>query len=134
VGDAAPCAAGELNLERDFEALYLNAWPRLYRYTWLLVRNHEDAEDAAGEAVRRAYGAWQQGRGPSGDALAWLFLIARRVVIDRYHRSPIRWLPIASADEAVDTRDHMGNVEAAVWFDQLRAYLTPRQHGTCQPK
>ena len=117
-----------IDLKRGFEQLYLDAWPRLYRYTWLLVRNHEDAEDTAAEAVRRAYGAWLSGHGPQGDSLAWLFLIARRVVIDRHRRNPIKWLSLASTSEPADRRNHFESTEEELWFEQLRTFLTPRQH------
>jgi len=128
VGEAAPVSTRELTLNAGFEELYVDAWPRLYRYVWLFVRNHEDAEDVAAEAVRRALGAWQRGRGPRGDPMAWLFLIARRLVIDRHRRSPIRWLPLSSVDRTFDGSNSLGDSEAAVWFDQLRSNLSPRQH------
>ena len=53
MGEAAPVSTRELTLNAGFEELYVDAWPRLYRYVWLFVRNHEDAEDVAAEAVRR---------------------------------------------------------------------------------
>lgn len=84
---AKPAPAGKL-ASAGFEEMYADAWPRLCRYSRVLVRNHEDAEDVASETIRRAYGAWQAGRGPAGDPIPWLFLIARRIVIDNNRRSP----------------------------------------------
>jgi RNA polymerase sigma factor (sigma-70 family) len=117
-----------LDSRMAFEKMYLSAWPRLYRYAWLLVRHHEDAEDVASETVRRAFGAWQENRGPRGDPIPWLFLIARRVVIDRNRRQILRWLPLSSAEDPPASSDSVRQVEAAMWFDQLRNHLTPRQH------
>ena len=111
-----------------FEEMYIAAWPRLCRYAWLLVRHHEDAEDVASEAVRRAYGAWQAGRRPGGDPIPWLFLIARRIVIDRNRRRVPHWLSLSAADDPPAPGDSIGRVEAAVWFDQLRGFLSQRQH------
>jgi RNA polymerase sigma-70 factor (ECF subfamily) len=128
VGQGGPRTAAEPELDERFEALYLDAWLRLYRYTWLLLRHREDAEDVAAETIRRAYASWKRGRGPRGEPLAWLFLIARRLVVDSHRKSPIRWLPISPDDEAVEPRSSIDEMEAAVWFDQLRSCLTPRQH------
>jgi RNA polymerase sigma factor (sigma-70 family) len=39
-----------------------------------------------------------------------------------------RWLPLSSVDETFDGSNSLGDSEAAVWFDQLRSNLSPRQH------
>jgi RNA polymerase sigma factor (sigma-70 family) len=114
--------------DRGFEELYLAVWPRLYRYVWLMVRHHEDAEDVASETVRRAYEAWQRGRGPRGEPLPWLFLIARRIVIDRSRRRLVPRLALGSVAVAPASDDLLRDSEATIWFDQLRACLNPRQH------
>jgi len=125
VAETSP--AGTLASDAAFEELYVAAWPRLCRYAWMLVRHHEDAEDVAAETVRRAYSAWQAGRGPAGDPIPWLFLIARRIVIDRNKRHvPPRVLSQAGDQPA--PADSLAAVEAAVWFDGLRDCLSPRQH------
>jgi RNA polymerase sigma factor (sigma-70 family) len=103
-------------------------WPRLCRYAWVLVRHHEDAEDVASETVRRAYGAWKAGRGPAGDPVPWLFLIARRIVIDRNRRPLLPWLDRGRAPELQSAPDSLQGVEAALWFQQLRECMSARQH------
>lgn len=125
---AEAARATKLGSQREFEEMYLAAWPRLCRYTWVLIRHHEDSEDVAAETIRRAYGAWQAGRGPVGDPIPWLFLIARRIVIDRNKRPSLRWLPLSGVTEQPATPDTFGPIEAVVWFDQLRDRLPPRQH------
>lgn len=129
---AAPEAAMEsraaLGSQAAFEEMYVAAWPRLSRYAWVLVRHHEDAEDVAAEAVRRAYCAWQAGRGPVGDPIPWLFLIARRIVIDRNKRRALPLLELLRARERHASTDSLGGVEAAIWFDQLRECMSARQH------
>jgi RNA polymerase sigma factor (sigma-70 family) len=126
VAEASP--ARTLESDAAFEQIYLAAWPRLCRYAWVLVRHHEDAEDVAAEAVRRAYAAWRAGRGPAADPIPWLFLIARRVVIDRNRRRVLPWCRLSRAGDPPAPADSLGRVEAAVWFDQLRDCLSPRQH------
>jgi RNA polymerase sigma factor (sigma-70 family) len=132
VGAARPAEAARLESDRAFEQIYLATWPRLCRYAWVLVRHQEDAEDVAAETVRRAYSAWQEGRGPVGEPLPWLFLIARRIVIDRSKRPISRWLSLSGAGAALASHtrapDSIGRIEASVWFDQLRECMSARQH------
>jgi len=111
-----------------FEAMYAAAWPRLCRYTWVLVRHHEDSEDVAAETIRRAYSACVAGHGPVGDPLPWLFLIARRIVIDRTRRPVLAWLPLSRAGDQPAPIDSPSGAEAAAWFDQLRECMSARQH------
>lgn len=125
---AESASAGTLDSQVAFEEMYVAAWPRLCRYAWVLVRHHEDAEDVASETVRRAYGAWQSGRGPRGDPIPWLFLIARRIVADRNKRPMLPWLSLSAVDDPASPNNSIGLVEAAVWFDELRGHLSPRQH------
>jgi RNA polymerase sigma factor (sigma-70 family) len=126
VTDSPPATA--LDSRAAFEQMYQMAWPRLCRYAWVLVRHREDAEDVAAEAVRRAYGAWQDGRGPAGDPIPWLFLIARRIVIDRNRRPLLPRPPRGRAPELHLAPDSLQSVEAALWFEQLRDCMSARQH------
>ncbi len=108
--------------------MYLECWPRLYRYAASLARNREDAEDVACEAIRRAYEAWVAGRGPSGDGLPWLFLIAHRVVIDRNKRRSVTWLPIQEGDGQAGAQEGLGYLETSEWFSGLRRQLSQKQY------
>ena len=125
---AAAGPARTLESDAAFEEVYLAAWARLCRYAWVLVRHHEDAEDVAAETVRRAYAAWKNGRGPAADPIPWLFLIARRIVIDRNKRPGLPWHSLSPADDPPTSADPMGRVEAEAWFDQLRDCMSARQH------
>jgi RNA polymerase sigma-70 factor (ECF subfamily) len=106
----------------DFRRVYSETWPDVFRYAWVLLRHREDAEDVASEAFRRAFESWASGHGPQGDVRPWLFLITRRVAIDRLRRKRlIGWLPLErapepqlSAGEAAFRRS-----EIWIWFDQL---------------
>ena len=114
----------------DFRRLYCETWPDVFRYAWVLIRHREDAEDVASEAFRRAFESWSAGHGPQGDVKPWLFLITRRVAIDRLRRKRlIDWLPLeharspeASADEAAFRRS-----EVWIWFEQLCRALPANQ-------
>lgn len=106
----------------DFRRVYGEAWPDVFRYAWVLVRHREDAEDVASEAFRRAFESWNAGHGPQGDVKPWLFLITRRVAIDRLRRKLlIRWLPLERAPERAVSADEAAfqRTEVWIWFDQL---------------
>ena len=125
----SPRAAGE-DLAETFEELYRERYRDVYRYALLMLRNRHDAEDVAGEAFHRAYTAWQSGHGPSGGALPWLLLIARRLVIDRGRRRRLlSWLPLASLNPAHEPSDEAetGRTEFWLWFDRFARELPWRQ-------
>ena len=64
--------------------------------------------------------------------MPWLFLIARRIVIDRSRRRIPGWLSLsgqgASSAREMRAADLIDGVEAAVWFNQLRDCMSSRQH------
>jgi len=43
-----------------FEEYAAAAWPRLYRYAYLLTGNHADAEDVAQQTLIKVHGAWSK--------------------------------------------------------------------------
>ena len=114
----------------EFERIYYRTWPEVFRYALMLLRHREDAEDVAAEAYRRALESWDSGRGPQGDALPWLFLITRRIAIDRVRRRRlIGWLPLERAPEPADTAEEAAfrRSEVWIWFEQLCRALPPGQ-------
>jgi RNA polymerase sigma factor (sigma-70 family) len=122
-----------LNREKEFDRtelqrIYYRTWPDVFRYALLLLRHREDAEDVAAEAFRRALEACDDGHGPRGDALPWLFVIARRIVIDRRRRNRlVGWLPLESVSEAPDPDEAMRRSEVWIWFEQLCRVLPEAQ-------
>ena len=46
----------------SFEDYAASAWPRLYRYAYLLTGQHADAEDLAQATLLRAYKSWEKVR------------------------------------------------------------------------
>jgi RNA polymerase sigma factor (sigma-70 family) len=126
VGDARAVEA----VDETFEALYRQRYRDVYRYTLMMLRRPEDAEDITGEAFHRAYSAWQSGHGPSGQALPWLLLIARRLVIDKMRRRRlISWLPLGGLSPAHVPSDQAetARTEFWLWFDRFARELPDRQ-------
>ncbi|HEX2039599.1 MAG TPA: sigma-70 family RNA polymerase sigma factor [Acidimicrobiales bacterium] len=71
---------------RAFGDLYVRYHARLVRYCSRRLGSKPDAEDAAHEALLRAFQAWSR-FDPSTDAWPWLATIAQRVCADARRRS-----------------------------------------------
>jgi RNA polymerase sigma factor (sigma-70 family) len=114
----------------QFQALYHRAWPDVFSYAFVLVRSRDEAEDLAADAFRRALEALDEGKGPRGDALPWLFTICRRLAIDRHRRRRlIAWLPLEAASDPGDASQEAAfrSSEIWIWFEQLCRVLPPDQ-------
>jgi RNA polymerase sigma factor (sigma-70 family) len=124
-------SAGEVEeVGASFEALYRQRYRDVYRYVLLMLRSAEDAEDVTGEAFQRAFAAWNAGHGPAGQALPWLLLIARRLVIDRTRRRRLlSWLPLGGMNPSHEpsTDSDTGRTEFWIWFDRFARELPARQ-------
>jgi RNA polymerase sigma-70 factor (ECF subfamily) len=122
---------GQARVERiEFLRIYHQTWADVFRFAFVLLRHREDAEDVAAETYRRALESWDDGRGPAGEPLPWLFLITRRIVIDRHRRKRlIGWLPLERAPEPVDRGEEAAfrRSELWIWFEELCRILPDQQ-------
>ena len=116
--------------DRDgFEAMLDEVWPSLIAYARMCADNSADADDVAAETLERALRAWQRGRGPRGEPLPWVLLIAKRLMIDhRRRRRPVKWLSLAALQEPMSRDRGLNQVDAMAWFGSLRGLLTQRQY------
>jgi RNA polymerase sigma-70 factor (ECF subfamily) len=125
--DRAPARSAAETL---FDDLYQSRYRDVFRYSMLMLRSRDDAEDVTADTFQRAYSAIGAGRGPAGDPLPWLFLICRRIVLNIVRRRRlISWLPLASLPAAREPR-HAETAEAAefwLWFGSLAKALPDRQ-------
>lgn len=64
---------------RVFEEYAAEAWPRLYRFAYLLSGRHADAEDLAQEALLKAHRSW-----PKVQAAASPDAYVRRILANTY--------------------------------------------------
>jgi RNA polymerase sigma factor (sigma-70 family) len=129
VGSARPFEDVE-EAGTSFEALYRQRYRDVYRYALLMLRDTADAEDVTGEAFQRAYAGWRSGHGPAGQALPWLLLITRRLVIDKTRRRRLlSWLPLTGLHPSHEPSDEADTdrTEFWLWFGRFARELPARQ-------
>lgn len=95
--DATLIAAARAN-PQAFGLLYERYVDPIYRYCHIQLGNRTAAEDATSETFLKALAGLRGFR--NGNVAAWLFQIARNVVIDVHRRRPTA--PIGAAGEVAD--------------------------------
>ena len=92
----------------DFDRLYRNAYPRVYRTLTAILGDPAEAEDCAQDAFVKAFQAWKRWR-PDAPAEAWVHRIAVNRAISYRRRARLRSVgellrrlgrPAGSADPA----------------------------------
>jgi len=106
----------------SFEAMYQDAFPKVYRY----MRCHVACADTARELVSRvffkAYRHWALAP-PEPAAVQWLFRIARNTLIDYWRTDKRRATASLPIDEAGALRAHSADPEADYQSRQRRSGL-----------
>ncbi len=77
--------------EQALAAIFDTYYPAIYRFIYHQVGHTETAEDLAGEVFRRLLEQLGKGRGPKDYLQAWLYQVARNVVIDDARKQRHRW-------------------------------------------
>jgi RNA polymerase sigma factor (sigma-70 family) len=83
---------------QEFEMLYAESFRGVYGYIAARVQNVQTAEDLTSETFLRAWRRWPPREVTGGVPRAWVFQIARNLVIDHYRASSRR--PTVPLDEA----------------------------------
>ncbi len=73
----------------DFDRLYRNAYPRVYRTLIAILADPAEAEDCAQDAFVHAFKAWKSWR-PDAPAEAWIHRIAVNAAISNRRRAALR--------------------------------------------
>ena len=90
-------------LEREFEARLVESSTLAFRIAYSVLRNREDAEDAAQDAFAKAYRNFRQLR-DRNRFRAWLARMTWRLAIDRYRTRNRRQTVELSANDNGGTR------------------------------
>lgn len=78
----------------DFSALFDDYHPKLYAYVRSQVADRETAEDITATAFERAFGRSHTYDSEKGTVAAWLFRIARNLIVNHYvstSRKPVHY-------------------------------------------
>jgi RNA polymerase sigma-70 factor (sigma-E family) len=108
-----------------FEEYAASAWPRLYRYAYLLAGNHADAEDIAQQTLIRAYRSWSRVEGSDSPAAYMRRILTNTFLSQRR--------PLARHRELLtDTPPEIGRMTVAGPEDRMALWphvksLPPRQ-------
>jgi RNA polymerase sigma-70 factor (ECF subfamily) len=73
----------------DFDRLYRNAYPRVFRTLTAILRDPDEAEDCAQDAFVEAFKAWRRWR-PDAPAEAWIHRIAVNKAISFRRKARLR--------------------------------------------
>ena len=112
----------------SFEEVYRRHERDVVRYLTLMLRDPDEAQDAAADTFRRALEAWRDGRGPAGRPLPWLLTIARRLVVDRWRRGRLlRWVSLAAIRRPASAAGDVDTTDFWLWLDALARALPDRQ-------
>jgi RNA polymerase sigma-70 factor (ECF subfamily) len=79
-------SGASVDLTAAFYSLYDREAQVVLRYLRSAVRDQGAAEDICADAFCRAWDAWPRFHGSDAEARAWVFKIARNLVIDRVRR------------------------------------------------
>ena len=74
----------------EFEDLYREFLPRIYGYALAQLRNAAEAEDVTAQVFVNAFRAYDRFEPTAATPAAWLFRIARNVILDLHRRAGVR--------------------------------------------
>ena len=89
------------NLRKNFSKIYDEYIGKIYRFVFLKVNSKETAEDLTSEVFVRTWNSIQKGTKLDNPG-AFLYRIARNIVIDYYRQRPQPQISLADYQEVVD--------------------------------
>jgi RNA polymerase sigma-70 factor (ECF subfamily) len=95
----------------DFAAIFTEYQPKIYRYVYRRTSDHYVAEDLTADVFVRAIDSVQRGIGYPETPLAWLYRIARNLVIDYYRARVYR------RHLSIDDVEYLSDAQAQIAFD-----------------
>jgi RNA polymerase sigma-70 factor (ECF subfamily) len=113
---------------QEFEMLYAESFRGVYGYIAARVQDSQTAEDLTSEAFLRAWRRWPPRKVTGSVPRAWVFQIARNLVIDHYRASSRRQTVPLDEANAYSPRDIPGENGhlSAIALQMALATLSPR--------
>jgi RNA polymerase sigma-70 factor (ECF subfamily) len=116
-----PIVTADEDLEREFETRLSESSRLAFRVAYGVLRQREDAEDVAQEALAKAYRSFRQLR-DRDRFRAWLVRMTWRLAIDRIranrrrsaHEQPVDVPPESHVDPDVERRERHAHLWAAI--------------------
>jgi RNA polymerase sigma-70 factor, ECF subfamily len=115
-----PLSSKPMESEDDFAAAYQSFSQRIFRYFYWRTRDRELSEDLTSNVFEKAWRSRASFHG--GSAQAWLYRIARNLLIDHWRR--VREIPVEDVEiHAEATADSSQRLDAELRVAQLQAAL-----------
>ncbi len=134
VSEAGVVARAKMGEAEAVGLLYEAHQPAIFRYVWTRLREREAAEDLTGEVFLRMLEALPRYRSSATPFRAWLYRIARNLIIDWGRRT--RQGRLAALDEVPADSDPASypehKVEAKMSVEALRGALAQLEASQCE--
>ncbi|SDT17371.1 sigma-70 family RNA polymerase sigma factor [Microlunatus soli] len=95
--------------ESEWQQLHDRHAAELWRFTLSLTRDRQVAEDIVQEVLLRAWRADDLAHRDESATRAWLFTVARRLVIDRWRSAPVRREVPDASEERIEVSAPAGD-------------------------
>jgi len=125
ISEAGVVARAKMGEAEAVGLLYEAHQPAIFRYVWIRLRERQAAEDLTGEVFLRMLEALPRYRSSATPFRAWLYRIARNLIIDwsrRAHQGQLAALEEAPANSD-PASDPEHKVEAQLSLEALRGAL-----------
>ncbi|OGZ64129.1 MAG: hypothetical protein A3A98_04080 [Candidatus Staskawiczbacteria bacterium RIFCSPLOWO2_01_FULL_40_39] len=96
------------NLNEQFSLIYDQYIEKIYRYVYIKVNSQEIAEDISSKVFLKTWEAYQKDQGKIDNPKAFLYQVARNMVVDHYREKGRT--QIVSADHIGQIQDHKTNL------------------------
>ncbi|MDD3776683.1 MAG: RNA polymerase sigma factor [Actinomycetota bacterium] len=98
-----------------FEKIYRQFMPPLFRYCYYRTGNRQEAEDICSQLALRAYSNLNSKKFNSRQFFAWLYKVARNLLID-YYRKQDRETRNPSPDKGQEPGKHNGLIDNSTYL------------------
>jgi len=109
------------NLKKKYSKIYDQYIAKIYRFIFIKVNSQEIAEDLASETFLRGWERLKELDGKIDNLPAFLYQIARNLVVDHYREKNNTTLVSADSSQIVDSRNDLG--EKVAFDSDLRIIL-----------